>query len=98
MVLGVCFQDVAQADDIGTDQMPRSQETSIYTDLFCQFEGRTDFLFTMEEIKDLIGEKVSNHELYVHASVYDWYLQLNETGRFRQLLGNYPVHKQRGIG
>ena len=34
----------------------------------------------MEDIRSLIGESAANHELYVHASVYDWYLQQNETG------------------
>ena len=34
----------------------------------------------MEEMHELIGEAPANHELYVHASVYDWYLQQNETG------------------
>ena len=34
----------------------------------------------MEDIKDLIGKKPANHELFVHASVYDWYLQQNGTG------------------
>ena len=34
----------------------------------------------MEEMHELIGKAPANHELYVHASVYDWYLQQNETG------------------
>ncbi len=37
-------------------------------------------MFTMKEIRELIGETAANHELFVTAKVHDWLLLQNETG------------------
>ncbi|ELU16655.1 hypothetical protein CAPTEDRAFT_200949, partial [Capitella teleta] len=44
------------------------------------FPGATDFLFTMKEIEELIGESVAGKELYVEAYAYDWFLVQGATG------------------
>ena len=41
---------------------------------YLQFPGVTDFMFTMKEIKDLLGGKsAAGKELYVEAVVYSWF-------------------------
>ena len=45
-----------------------------------QFPGVTDFLFTMEEIRELIGGSPAGRELYVEAYAYDWFLVQGATG------------------
>ena len=57
--------------------------------LFFQFEGRTDFMFTMDEIQEMVSKSnlkkidrssAANLELHVKAQVHDWYLLQNQTG------------------
>ena len=37
-------------------------------------------MFTMKEIAEALGRKPGDHELHLTAEIYDWFLQLNETG------------------
>ena len=42
--------------------------------IFSQFPGTADFMFTMEELKEANnGVEVSDHEIYVEAEVFDWF-------------------------
>ena len=57
-----------------------------------QFEGRTDFMFPLEDLHKLMkafseeqnnhywNKPVGEHEVYVEAKIFDWYLLERHTG------------------
>ena len=41
---------------------------------------RTDFMFTMDELKRAAGGNIADREIHVNISIFDWNLLINRTG------------------
>lgn len=60
------------------------------SDISCwQFDGRTGFLLTMDELRELSPD-MNNKEIHVTAEIYDWWLETVATGW--AITAVYPWH------
>ena len=43
-------------------------------DVFLQFHGRSDFMFTMEELREAAGlDTMAGREVYIEAYIMEWF-------------------------